>query len=260
MPATVTPIQTEPHKQRRPDDHDHGSGRRPPNDKNDKRTGGGGDGDKDNWSSRSRGGPRQKLTTYRHGLFFALGAVVMFFAAIVGAFFVTQASGRINAYNNFVNDWLPTTIPPILWLNTAVLLLSSISIEIARRSMFREVDVMDEWLGIGKPITRAAYPWLTATLVLGLMFLTGQWVAWHQLAIQHISLGSNPSSHFFFLITYAHAFHLLLGVAALVTALVGLFASHLLETRQILVDCTAWYWHSMGVLWIFLFALLVFFQ
>jgi len=26
------------------------------------------------------------------------------------------------------------------------------------------------------------------------------------------------------------------------------------------VDCTAWYWHTMGVFWLFLFGLLVFCQ
>ena len=259
MPAIITPVHNDQDKKkRRPDDHDGGFGRRPPNDKGDKRTGGGGDGDKDNWGSNRS--PRHKLTTYRQGLFFALGAVLMFFAAIVGAFFVTQASSHINASNNFVNEWLPTAVPPILWLNTAVLLLSSVAIEIARRRMFREVDVMDEWLGLGKPITRAAYPWIATALVLGLTFLVGQWVAWRQLATEHIFLRSNPSSHFFFLITYAHAVHLLAGVGALIAALIGLYTSRQMESRQILVDCTAWYWHSMGVLWLLLFALLVFFQ
>jgi cytochrome c oxidase subunit 3 len=257
MPATITPRNVEQEKHRRLEDHDHGSGRRPPNDKNDKRTGGGGDGD--NWNAHS-GGPRQKLTTYRHGLFFALAAVLMFFAAIVGAFFVTQAGGHYNAYNSFENQWFPTAIPPILWLNTAILLLSSVTVEIARRSMFREVDVMDEWLGLGKPITRAALPWVAGTFALGLTFLIGQSIAWHQLGVQHIFFHSNPSSHFFFLITYAHAIHLSLGVLALIGALVGLYVSRQMETRQILVDCTAWYWHSMGILWILLFALLVFFQ
>ena len=97
-------------------------------------------------------------------------------------------------------------------------------------------------------------------VVLGLIFLLGQSIAWHQLGVQHIFFHSNPSSHFFFLITYAHAIHLSLGVLALLSALVGLYISRQMETRQILVDCTAWYWHSMGIFWVFLFSLLVFFQ
>lgn len=257
MPTTITPTHVEQKPRRHVDDHDHGSGRRPPTDK---RTGGGGD--NDNWGDRSNGhrGPRERLARYRMGIFFALASDLMFFVAIVSTFFVSQSTGHFDAYNNYVNEWLPTVIPPILWLNTAVLILSSITMEYARRHMFREVDVMDEWLGLGKPITRRAIPWVAATVVLGFLFLAGQWIAWTQLAMQQVFFRSNPSSHFFYLITGVHGIHLLLGIFGLVAALVGLYISRSLETRQIMVDVASWYWHSMGIFWIFLFVLLVFFQ
>ncbi len=256
MPAITTPPDTE-RKRRDTEDGDHGGGRRPPTDK---RTGGGGD--PDNWNDRRRGrpGPRERLDRFRLGLFFALSAVFMFFVAIVSVFFVAQGSGHIDANARYINEWLPTAVPPILWLNTAVLLLSSLTIEVARRHMFREMDVMDEWLGLGKPITRRASPWLTATIVLGTLFVAGQLIAWRQLGTQRIHYYSSQSSHSFFLITGIHGFHLLLGVAALAAALVGLFVSKQLENRQILVDLAAWYWHSMGLLWLMLFGLLAFCQ
>jgi cytochrome c oxidase subunit 3 len=257
MPTTITPTSTEPKPKRHLEDHDHGSGRRPPTDK---RTGGGGD--NENWNNRPNGhrGPRERLVRYRMGIFFALASDLMFFVAIVSTFFVSQSAGHFDAYNNYVNEWSPTLIPPILWLNTAVLILSSITMEAARRRMFHEVDVMDEWLGLGKPITRAAIPWVAATVVLGIVFLVGQWIAWKQLALQHVFFLSNPSSHFFYLITGVHGIHLILGVFGLAAALVGLYVSRSLESRQIMVDCAAWYWHSMGIFWLFLFTLLVFFQ
>ena len=71
---------------------------------------------------------------------------------------------------------------------------------------------------------------------------------------------SNVSTHFFFLITGVHGIHLVLGVGALVGALLSLRYSQQVENRQIIVDCSVWYWHSMGIFWIFLFALLAFFQ
>jgi cytochrome c oxidase subunit 3 len=258
MPAVISPNDVE-RKRRDPrdlGDGDHGGGRRPPTDK---RTGGGGD--PDNWRPRrGRNNPRERLDRYRLGLFFALSAVFMFFVAIVSVFFVSQGSGHFDANARFINEWLPTAIPPILWLNTAALLLSSITVEIARRHMFREMHVMDEWLGYGKPTSRRAFPWLVATLVLGTLFLVGQFVAWNQLAAQRVHFYSSPSSHSFFLITGIHGAHLLLGVLALCAALAGLGFSKVVENRQILVDCAAWYWHSMGILWLFLFALLAFFQ
>lgn len=180
----------------------------------------------------------------------------MFFIALVSVFFVAKTSGHFDAYSRFINDWLPTSIPSILWLNTAVLFISSVCAEVARRSMFREADLMDEWFGFGRPTSRRAAIWLAATLALGALFLTGQYVAWTQLAAQHVFFNSNASSHFFYLITVAHAAHLFLGIAALVTALTFLARSRQLATRQVAVDATVWYWHAMGVLWIFLFALL----
>ena len=257
MPAILTPNDVDRDRKRRLEDHDNGSGRRPPTDK---RTGGGGD--NENWNNRPQGrrGPREKLGRYRLALFFALAGDLMFFVALVSTFFVTQASGHINAYNQYINEWLPTAIPPILWLNTAVLLLSSVSIEIARRRMFHEQFVMEEWFGLGRPTSRRAMPWLLTTVLLGFLFLAGQAIAWKQLAVQHVFFASNPSSHFFYLITYAHAIHLFLGIGGLMMALTGLVMSRQMETRQIMVDCSAWYWHSMGILWVFLFGLLAFFQ
>src|ERR1035437_65570 len=259
MPITVTPPEIE-RRPRRTDENDGGHGRRPPNGRDLKRTGGGGDGDGWNENSGPNRRPGARLTTYRLGLFFALCAVFMFFVGIVSVFFVSQTSSHVDAYNRTINAWLPTTIPPILWLNTLVLLLSSITIEFARRHMFHEIDAMEEWFGLGKPTSRRALPWLIATLVLGGLFLAGQMLAWHQLAIQGIFFHSNISSHSFYIITYAHAFHLFLGVAGLVVALIGLYAFKRIENRQIMVDCAAWYWHSMGALWLVLFTLLAFCQ
>ncbi len=256
MPATVTPNRVEPDRRHHLEDHDNGSGRRPPTDK---RTGGGGD--NDNWD-RSRGnyGPRERLRRARMGVFFAIASDLMFFVAIVSTFFVNQSTGHINVYNQYVNDWTPTAVPRILWFNTLVLLISSLTMEMARRQMFREHDAMDEWLGLGKPITRRTIPWLIATIILGLAFLAGQWTAWRQLAAQHVFFRTNQSSHFFYLITGVHAVHLFLGIAILIAAFTGLYLSRQLETRQIIVDSASWYWHAMGLLWIFLFALLAFCQ
>ncbi|HVG26414.1 MAG TPA: cytochrome c oxidase subunit 3 [Acidobacteriaceae bacterium] len=261
MPTILNPPDIR--QPRRPDRHpgigegDNGSGRRPPTDK---RTGGNGDGD--NWSDRPQGrrGPRERLSQARIGLFFALGGDLMFFIALVSVFFVNKSAGHFDAYSRYVNDWLPTSVPSILWLNTAVLLISSATAEIARRAMFREHDLMDEWFGFGRPTSRRAARWLSVTLVLGGLFLAGQWVAWQQLATQHVFYSSNPSSHYFYLITVTHAIHLFLGVAGLIAALVILARSRQLTGRQVVVDSTVWYWHVMGVLWIFLFALLEFFQ
>ena len=253
MPATFTRNQVEIERK------DPGTGGKPPLDR--RPTGGGGDGE--NWGDHSDGhhGPRELLIRYRLGVIFALAGDLMFFVALVSAFFVRQSTGHFDVHDNYINDWRPLAVPTILWLNTAVLLLSGLTMEMARRQLFREIDVMEEWLGMGRPAVKRAAPWLVATLVLGLGFLAGQWIAWVQLVDEGFRfMSTDPSSHFFYLITGIHGLHLVLGIFALAGALIGLFALKKIEYRQVAVDCTAWYWHTMGLFWVFLFVLLEFFQ
>ncbi len=259
MPAILHPDDVvEKRPPRRVEENDSGGGRLPPIEP--KHTGGGGEGD--NWSNKPVGsrGPRERLQRYRLGLFFALGGDLMFFIAIVSAFFVQKHAGHIDAYNHWTNPWVPIQIPAILWVNTFLLVLSSITLEVARRGIFHEPDVMEEWLGLGKPTRKRVLPWLSVSIVLGGLFLWGQYSAWKQLAMQHIFYAGNPSSRFFYLITGIHGIHLLLGLALLVTAVIGMSTIRLIESRQILVDCATWYWHSMGALWLFLFGLLIYGQ
>jgi len=253
MPATFTHTPPEVEKK------DTGTGGKPPVVR--RPTGGGGDGD--NWQNQPPGrrGPRELLGTFRRGLFFGLAGDMMFFAALASAFFVQQQSGHIKANEQWIVGWHPISMPPILWINTLVLLVSSITMEKGRRHLFHEPDVMEEWLGLGRPAGRRAMPWLVATLALGALFLLGQWAAWEQLQkTQSAYFASNPSSHYFYLLTGMHAAHLVVGLAALVAAIVGLYIARRVVVRQVLVDCTAWYWHAMGVLWALLFLMLVFFQ
>lgn len=253
MPATFTRNQVEI------DRKDPGIGGKPPLDR--RPTGGGGDGE--NWDNHPQGrrGPRELLIRYRLGVLFGLVGDLMFFVALVSAFFVRQSTGHFDVHDNFVNDWRPLAIPHILWLNTAVLLLSGATVEMARRQLFHEIDVMEEWLGLGRPAVKRAAPWLIGTLVLGVMFLAGQWVAWEQLVREGFRFTSlDPSSHFFYLITGIHGAHLIFGLFALGAALIGLFTLKKIEFRQVAVDCVTWYWHAMGLFWVFLFVLLVFFQ
>ena len=253
MPATFTRNQTEIERK------DPGIGGKPPVDR--RPTGGGGDGE--NWDNQPPGrrGPRELLIRYRLGVLFALAGDLMFFVALVSAFFVRQSSGHFDVHENYIIDWRPLVVPHILWLNTVVLLLSSATMEMARRQLFHEIDVMEEWLGLGRPAVKRAAPWLVATLVLGLTFLAGQWIAWEQLVREGFRFTSpDPSSHFFYLITGIHGMHLVFGIFALSAALMALFRLKKIEFRQVAVDCVAWYWHTMGVFWVFLFVLLVFFQ
>src|SRR5436305_1683367 len=59
-----------------------------------------------------------------------------------------------------------------------------------------------------------------------------------------------------FILTGAHAIHLAGGVAVLLYAGVISLIRRSVEHRRIVVEVAAWYWHFMGVLWIYIFGLL----
>jgi cytochrome c oxidase subunit III len=252
MPSIFTPIPSEVERK------SPGTGGKPPVDR--RPTGGGGGGGDDDWKSPRRG-PREQLYRMRTFVFCALAGDMMFFVVLVTLFYARQVSTRMDpATLQQIGDWHPVLPPPILFLNTAVLLLSTLSMESARRNIFREFDVLEEWLGLGRPALRRSLPWVAATLALGLLFLAGQFTAWKQLTAQGFAFdrwSATPASYFFYIITGLHAAHLVLGVVALLFCLFVVARLRRVEARQIALDATAWFWHTMGAAWLILFGVLV---
>lgn len=164
----------------------------------------------------------------------------MSFAAYTSAFVVRRGGSP---------DWQHLSLPPILYLNTLLLLASSATLERGRRLMAGDAP----WR---TPATSRGPGWLTLTLGLGLLFLAGQVIAWRQLAADGLYLRTGPSSGFFYVLTAVHGIHLLGGIAALVYALRRVRIPAALPPSGVL-DATALYWHFMDVLWLYLLALLI---
>jgi cytochrome c oxidase subunit 3 len=250
MPSTFTRTPTETERK------EPGIGGKPPVTR--RPTGGGGGGGDDDWKNE-RGGPRERLHRIRFFLFSALAADMLFFAVLVLVFFARQAGLSMNPRTHvYTHDWTPLRLPAILYLNTGLLFLSSLSIERARQNIFREIDVLEEWLGLGQPALRRTIPWVAGTLLLGILFLVGQFISWTRLTAAGYAFdrSATPASYFFYLITGLHAVHLALGVLALILCLCTLGWFKRVESRQIAVDVTAWYWHTMSLAWFLLFGVL----
>ena len=234
-----------------------GGGRRPPVIDFPRYGGGGGGGGRDD------GYPDfgERLRRYRLGLMVGLAAVVMLFVSFTSAYIVRQGLGSYDqATQAYVTDWKPLSLPMgLLLLNTCILLASSFTIEMARRAAFAKAAIVPvtEMPGIAKEEDRGM-PWLPITVVLGFGFLAGQLLAWHELGKRGFYVSSSPSSSFFYVLTGMHGVHLLGGVLALLYALAAVFRSRPLERKRIVVDVTAWYWHFMAILWLYIFALLKF--
>jgi cytochrome c oxidase subunit III len=193
-----------------------------------------------------------RLRRARLGLFVALIPVVMLFVSFTSAYVVRQGLPTLDPRtNNLIRDWIPVTLPRLLLLNTFVLLISSVSMELARRQI--RARAMMETASTG---TQLEIPWLGVTIILGVAFLFGQWTAWKQLAANGFYVSTTPSSSFIYLLTGAHGAHLLGGIVALFIAGVASLLHRSLKTRSIVVDVTAWYWHFMALLWVYIFWLM----
>ena len=202
---------------------------------------------------------RARVRRYRIGMITALIPVLMLFLGFTSAYVLRQGSTSIDAATGTqVRDWQALQIPGILWVNTVILLASSATIELSRRRLHRQFAIAPAQavLGQSKDAERPL-PWLGVTVVLGVGFVIGQWLAWRELAAQGIFVGSNPSSSFFYLLTGAHAAHLAGGVFALLYAGATSALRKPLETRGLVVEVTALYWHFMGALWLYILALLL---
>ena len=202
-----------------------------------------------------------RLRRARLGLLVALTPVLMLFVSFTSAYVVRQGLPSLDPRTNqLVRDWIPVKLPALLLVNTGVLLLSSAGMELARRQTKREVAFASAG-GAGAADSRSdenKIPWLAMTVVLGLLFLAGQWMAWRQLAANGFYVSTTPSSSFVYLLTGTHAVHLMGGVVALFVAGVASLLRRSLATRSIVVDVTAWYWHFMAALWVYIFCLMKF--
>jgi cytochrome c oxidase subunit III len=175
----------------------------------------------------------------RTGIWVGLAAITMTFAAFTSAMVVRQGSST---------DWRHFALPSVLYLNTVVLLASSLALEIGRRRMTAFVR--------GKQASRsAAILWLWITMGLGLLFVAGQYVAWLHLKAEGLYLATNPSSSFFYLFTAIHALHVLGGLAGLLMV-IWRFNKPVPTLQLSTLSTVSYYWHFMDVLWIYLLLLL----
>jgi len=167
------------------------------------------------------------------GTWVALAPIAMLFLAFVSAFIVRRGLGE---------GWTAIRLPALVWVNTAVLLTSSFTLELARHASRRG----------GKDAG-----WMGRTLLLGGMFLAGQTVAWKMLFGAGVSLGLTPYGSFFYLLTGCHAVHLAGGLLALAAAALWPRDGTRKLSRHGAIRVCAIYWHFMTIVWVGILSLLM---
>jgi cytochrome c oxidase subunit III len=205
------------------------------------RNGSNGNGSRGNGGGGGGGGDdraRHSQHKARIAMWVALCSILMLFTALVSAYIFLAAGGGVR----------PVKLPLLLWLSTALIVTSSLTLKRAVSSLKQGSD-------------RSYSRWLSLTVALGLAFLASQLLSWRQLVEQGIYLAGNPHSTFFYLLTGMHGAHLVGGIMALNYLLLRTWRlssrSEALRKRQTAASVVALYWHFMDVLWVSLFLFLL---
>jgi cytochrome c oxidase subunit III len=175
---------------------------------------------------------KPRSAPYPIGLGVILVTVAMLFSAFVAALLVRRTGA----------DWTGITLPPLVWFNTALLLVSSAAVERARRAVKRGA-------------APRAVQWLSAAAMLGILFLAGQITAWQELAARGLPLASGPHAAFFYLLSGTHGAHVLAGVVTLLWTRKRAAAGAYNVSRGGL-NHAAIFWHFVGAVWLWLLAIL----
>ncbi len=218
--------------------------------------GGGGRGDGDDAPSS-----RERLKSVRMGLYFTLIVILMMFVAMSTLLIARRQAGRFDPFTGeFVSTWVSIALPvKLLLVNTMVLLISSLTVEKARRTSAMETVLLPvgEIPGVA-PIRQESLNWVRVTALLGFAFLAGQTLLWMQLR-QVAERMSNPlSSAFVIILSGGHALHLFGGLTVLLYISFSGKLRRKYDSRSIAIDVTAWYWHFMAAIWLFVLVVLYF--
>ena len=174
---------------------------------------------------------RNKIHPKKFALIVACASMMMMFAAWTSAYLVRQAAG----------NWLEFKLPDVFLVSTAVILLSSITLHVSYSAFKR-----------GNPKLYRSL--LLVSLILGFGFIVLQYQGWQALSAIGVELTTNPSGSFVYVISAAHAAHVLGGIAAVLVAVLHAFTLPYKVTpqRKLRFEMTLIFWHFVDLLWVYL--------
>ncbi len=173
-------------------------------------------------------------------LWIGIVSIVMLFAGLTSAYVVRADNG----------NWLVFQLPSIVFVSTAIIVTSSITMFIAQQAIKKD----------NYQVTAIA---LFLTLALGFGFFFSQIQAWKELTSQGIyALGSksNASGSFLYLIAFLHICHMIGGLIALIVSLTKCLLKKYSSADYLGIELTAIYWHFLDLLWVYLFLFLYFYR
>ncbi len=164
--------------------------------------------------------------------------VTMLFAAFTSAYMVRSAE----------RDWLQFELPSIFLINTAVLVLSSVTMHLAY--VYAKKDELE----------KVKY-YVLGTLLLGLVFMVLQMtVGGYSLVNMGIPFGgreSNPAGSFVYVFFFVHVMHLIVGVGFLIYLYMETVKYKVHSKNMLQMEMSATFWHFLDLLWVYLYVFLL---
>ena len=177
------------------------------------------------------------------GVYLYFGVATVIFTLLTAAYLMRMGFPSA-ADHGIGDDWRPMPEPPLLWINTAILILSSLAWETARRAAWREE-------------ARRMRPMAIAGGFLGMLFLAGQLLLWRYYQAAGYYLSANPANAFFYLLTAVHGLHLAGGIVACARTMGQMAIGTDVGRVRRNVRLCAVYWHYLMLVWLMLAGLLV---
>ena len=182
--------------------------------------------------------PTLSMNPKKFSMWLFLLSVVMIFASLTSGYIVRKSEG----------NWVDFELPPVFWLTTAILLISSVTHHLA--FIHAKKDNLGQVKG-----------WMLLTALLGLAFLVSQWYSWVYLVNINVYFsGNNVAGSFLYVLTGLHMLHV---VSAVIFVLITTWRTqqYKVHSKNLLgIELCTTYWHFLDVLWIYLFAFLSIFH
>jgi len=194
------------------------------------------------------------LRRYRLGVGLWVCSIVMLFVGLSSAYVVRRGIPTYDAASaTYSTAWEKLHLPmAILVVNTLVLIAASLTIEVARR-----VSRAAYFASVPKKEWKSVQLWSVSSLLLLTAFIAGQVVAWQQMQAKGEFLASGARAAFFYVLSGTHAVHAVIGLFLLAWIVLSALAHRSAMRRYMATDLTAWYLHSMTILWIYLLTFLL---
>ena len=178
---------------------------------------------------------RKKIHPHKFTLWVAIASIIMMFAGLTSAYIVKGS----------LPGWVHVVIPKLFYYSTAVMLVSSVVMQLAVRA-FKERNM------------RQYRQLITLTALFGTAFILMQIIAFTQLYDQGVKMEGSGAGQFLFIIFGLHALHVLGGVITLLVLFFKALSAKIRSYNPVPIEVIATYWHFVDLLWVYLLIFFLF--